>query len=107
MTDLHVTDVGTEIRVTVLDNGTDIVDCSPATAKKFLFKHKSGSTFARDASFYTDGKDGKLSYFLVGGDIVLSGKWELQVYLEFTSGSWHSSKATFEADPNIIVEGLL
>lgn len=102
MTDLHVTDIGTEIRVTVMD-GTEVVDLSSASVKQFLFKHKTGLTFSRDASLFTDGSDGILKYILVDGDIDLQGKWELQVYLEFSTGKWHSSKATFEAATNIIV----
>lgn len=105
MTDLHVTDIGTEIRVTVMD-GSSLLDVSTATVKKILFKHKTGVTFSRDAAFVTDGTDGKIKYILVQGDIDLQGKWELQVYLEFSTGKWHSSKATFEAAANIVVEAV-
>ena len=105
MTDLHISDVGTLIKMLVLD-GTTPVDLSTATTKEILFKHKTGVTFRRAGSFLTNGTDGYLTYVLVNGDIELQGKWELQVYLEFSTGHWHSSKATFEAATNIIAEAL-
>ena len=98
--EIHKKDIGTIIEVTV-KGGQNPIDISSATVKTFYFKKPSGKVLTKDAIFVTNGTDGKLKYVMVAGDLDEAGAWELQVYLELSTGTWRSSIAGFGVHKNI------
>lgn len=99
---VHLGDVGTLLRVTITENGT-AVDISAATTKQIKFQKKNRETFVRDASFYTDGSDGMITYTFQAGELDVKGVWTIQAYVELPNGKWHSTKEEFTVDPNIVI----
>jgi hypothetical protein len=102
MSDMQMYDEGSEIIVTIYEDGVAI-DISSATVKKFLFQMKDRTTLLKDADFFTDGTDGKLHYFTSGSDFVVKGKVIAQAYVEMPSGKWHTSKIDWEVKENITI----
>jgi len=91
-------DVGTVIRVTVVENGEPL-DISDATLKEYRLRKPDASVVTKDPAFTTDGTDGKLEYTVVDGDLDQSGLWSLLVYLEFGTNHWYTKKLSFVVDP--------
>jgi len=87
---IFVSDTGTEMRVTVTDDGV-AVDLSSATEILFIFRKPDGTTLEVDGLLYTDGTDGIVYYNTVAGDIDQSGMYKLQVRVTISSGNVFSS----------------
>lgn len=98
--DAHYGDIGTAIIITVTANDV-VYDISGATVKKILLKKPDGTVLTKDAVFVTDGKDGKIQYVTITGDLNAIGKWKVQAHLTFASGDWHSSIDDFQVDGNL------
>jgi len=98
--EIHKNDVGTVFELTVKD-GSSTVNLSSATKKQIIFSKPDATTSTKTASFKTDGTDGILSYVTVAGDLDQSGDWQVQAYVEITSGKWHSDVATFTVYDNL------
>jgi len=98
--EIHVGDVGTLFIVTVMENDA-ILDISSAITKQIIFKSPSGTRKVKDAEFVNGGIDGKLSYETEANDLNKAEGWSIQVYLEFTSGAWHTDIATFHVYENL------
>lgn len=93
---IFVGDEGTEIRVTITDNGV-VVDLSSAIEILFIFRKPDGATLQVDGSLYTDGVDGIVFYNTIAGDIDQSGMYKLQVRVTISSGNvFSSSVGTFK-----------
>jgi len=101
MSQVQLGDVGTEILVTVKEDGLP-ADISTATVKKFLLQKKNRTTLVVDASFVTSGSDGQLHYFTSGSEVDIKGTCTLQVYLELPDGKWHTSKSEFTVEENLV-----
>ena len=102
--DLHVDDIGTGLRFTIKENNVALDLPNAGIAEDDIVLHlqkKDKTVIFRPVEYATDGKDGKVIYFTQAGDIDQKGKWSGQVYLESTSGSWHTSKVTIEVDDNL------
>ena len=97
---MHVGDIGTVIEVTLYDSGT-VVDVSGATTKQLLLKKPDGTVATKNASFTTNGVDGKLRYTTLANDLDAAGVWELQVYVVLPAGNWKSDVGVFSVLPNI------
>ena len=98
--EIHVGDVGTLFIVTVMENDA-VLDIRLATTKQIIFKSPSGVKKVKDAEFVTDGRDGKLQYETIENDLNKAEGWNIQVYLEFESGTWHTDIATFHVYENL------
>lgn len=98
--EIHLGDVGTKFLATIMDDDV-AVDISTATVKKLRFKGPNGSTKEYDATFETDGTDGKIYYVTVTDDLDEIGIWEWQAYIEMGGGEWNSSKDTFDVKANL------
>lgn len=98
--EIHVGDIGTEIRVNVKD-GTAIVNLSTATVKRFIFVSPGGVELQKEASFYTDGSDGILKYVTDGTEFDEKGVWKGQIFVELAAGSWNSDIFAFRVYPNL------
>ena len=98
-----VGDIGTVYEITVKDSTGAIVDISSATVtKKIKFEKPDQTTMDKNASFVTDGTDGKLKYTFIIGDIDQSGTWKAQGYVELSSGNWTTTCSTFEVSQKCI-----
>lgn len=75
-------DTGVVIILTVYDDdGVTPWNLSVATAtKQIILGPPAGSAKTVDATFTTDGTDGKLQYATVSGDIDVAGTWSVQAY---------------------------
>jgi len=96
--DVHLNDVGTVFRLTVLDDGA-AVDLSEATTKQILFKKPSGLLLTKSAEYYTDGLDGIIDYTSASGDLSELGEWQMQAYIVTNTSSWHGTVEEFRVFP--------
>lgn len=91
-----VGDVGTQIRVTMLDNGEPL-SLATATSLTMLLRKPSGECISRSASLYTDGSDGVMVYAVEDGLFDSPGTWIVQGLVTFPAGSWASAPGRFTA----------
>lgn len=99
--EIHVGDWGTNIDVTLVDDGTP-VNISAATTRQYKLKSPAGDVAVVNASFITDGTDGKLRHTLANPSIItVAGRWELQVRVAGAGGDWHSDKYEFLVYENL------
>jgi hypothetical protein len=94
---VHNGDVGTVFRLTIVDTAGTAIDVSTATTKYIYFEDPAGTKVQKTAAFYTDGKDGKIQYTTVSGDIDLVGTWRIQGYVETSLGNFWTEKDSFKA----------
>jgi len=103
MSEIHMGDVGTVIRVTVTEND-DAVDLSGANNYDLIFKKPtSDTTVTEDATFTTDGTDGQIE-FTVPDNTWLDevGWWRVQALVEWASGNrWFGEIGRFRVFPNL------
>ena len=97
---LHVNDKGTVVEITVTESGAAI-DISGATLKEFVFRRPDRTRVTKPASFKTDGKDGKLFYTMILGDLVIAGNYQIQVHLIMPSGEWYLDAQSFSVLDNL------
>ena len=99
---IHVGDVGTIFRLTIVENdGTTVVPVQTATVKKILFKKSDGTKVTKDAAFYTNGSDGIIQYTGIASDINVAGVWLMQGYVEMPSGKFYSETVRFVVHENL------
>ena len=103
--ELHVGDIGTVIRATVNDTDSagavSVFNVSGALTKDLIFRKPDGTKLTKNASFYTDGTDGKLQYTTISGDLDTAGSWNIQAYIVMPSGTWYSSVGSFKVYENL------
>jgi len=79
MAELHLNDIGTVIRVRIIDEATDAaLDVSDATTKQIIFKKPDNVSVTKTAVFTTDGSDGYIQYVTVADDLDVAGTWKVQ-----------------------------
>lgn len=88
--EVHLGDIGTSFRLTIKDQDEAVVDISGATTKKITFEKPSGDSVEKNATFVTDGTDGKMEYVTVSGDLDETGWWRYQGYVVLGAGEWHT-----------------
>jgi hypothetical protein len=100
--DLHVEDIGTLIRLTIKENnGAVDFSGSEFVGATLLLQKKDKTVVEFPLEFYTDGTDGKFKYVTQEGDIDQKGTWKAQVYIQETSGSWHTSIVDLVVEDNL------
>jgi hypothetical protein len=99
--EIHVNDVGIIFESTVHDEAGNVLDVSSATVKDFIFEKPDKTSLNVDASFVSDGRDGKLRYISGPGDLNLVGTYRYQVYLEFGSAVKHTDINKFRVLANV------
>ena len=99
--EIHVNDIGTVFRATILNESGVVVDLSSATLMQFTFKNNKISSFDRTCSFTTDGSDGKIEYTTVDGDLSVEGQWDMQANFTIPTGSWHTDLHPFQVVGNL------
>ena len=101
MTDeIHVNDVGTRLIITIKESGS-AVDISSATSLQIVIKSPDTTTSTKNASLYTDGTDGKITYILTSGDVSVSGRYKIQAIVQIDGGTYYSSIYTFKVHCNL------
>lgn len=87
-------DVGTRMGVRVFSQG-DPLDISTATAKKIVLIKPDKTVVEYDATFTTDGSDGRMYYPTVSGDIATVGTWYIRAWLSMPTWTGYTSKRPF------------
>lgn len=106
MTDeIHVGDIGTTIRATILDSSTAVdLSSSTFTAISFVFKEPGGTSTTQTATgFGASGTDGVVD-FTVSSTTFFStaGAWEVQAIIGIASTTtWHSDIKKFIVHKNL------
>jgi len=101
--EIHQGDIGTQFDITVYDN-TTALNVSSASVRQFEFTKPSLTKVAVAASFggSSSGTDGKLCYTTAASNFLDEvGDWQMQVYLEMSTGIWHSDINTFHVYRNL------
>jgi type IV secretory pathway VirB6-like protein len=98
--EIHQNDIGTIFKATIKDD-TTVVDISSATTKQLIFTKPDGTKLEKDASFFTDGTDGILTYTTVSGDLSVVGTWKVQGYVILTSGTWKTDIKKMKVHRNL------
>lgn len=98
--EIHIGDIGTVFEITITDC-TAAVDISTATDMSVVFRKPDGTVVENEASFLTDGEDGKLIYTTIAGDIDQKGTWKIQAKVVMPSGSWSSNIDSFKVYENL------
>jgi|SRR3990172_3647965 len=101
MTEMHLLDEGTIIKFTIKEQGVPI-DLTDAELIELLFQKKDRTTFVRDALVYGDPTLGIAYCLSLEGEFDQKGDWKAQVYIEYSSGKWHTAVAEFKVEENIV-----
>ena len=103
--ELHVGDIGTVVRATINDTDSagvaSVFNASGALTKQLIFRKPDGTKLIKDASYTTDGIDGKIQYTTISGDLDTAGAWNVQAYIVTPSGTWYSSVGSFKVYENL------
>lgn len=105
----HVGDVGTVLRLRILElppGVTDVtqavaVDLSLATQMQFVFLSPKKRRFAVTAVRTTDGKDGRMQYVTLGVDLDVPGRWQVQALFAVGTQAWSTDIVAFFVSPNL------
>lgn len=97
---IHVNDVGTQLIMTVKDDG-EVVDISNASSLIVVLKKPDGESHQKTGTIYTDGTDGKMYYVSVNGDFNAAGNYKIQAIVTLNNGTFYSSISTFKVYCNI------
>lgn len=96
----HARDFGTIFYLTLTDGGV-AVDLSAATATSFIFKAPDNDCSSVQATFVTNGTDGRLKYTFPAGFLSLPGKWQAQAKVVMPTGTWYSDSVFFHVSTNL------
>lgn len=99
--EVHINDIGTALRLNVLDCNDAALDISDATSIDIVLKKPSGTSVTKTGSFVTDGSDGVIQYVVESGVIDENGSWKIQGVVTVNDYQWHSSIKTFKVSRNI------
>lgn len=100
--EIHLGNVGTMFKTTIVSSGSPVTELATATTKQIIFSRPDGVRIVKDASFYTDGSDGILTYTTIADDLSLAGLWRIQGYVEIPDlGEFYSNVKTFTVYGNL------
>lgn len=97
---IHVGDVGTQLIMTVKDDGV-VVDISSASTLDVIIKKPDGENYTKSGQLSTDGTDGKMYYTSVSGDFNAAGNYKLQGRVVLASGTYYTSVSDFKVYCNL------
>lgn len=100
--EIHVDDLGTEFRVTIVNCDNAAIDISQASVRDIIIVKPSGTKMTKNlVPFFTDGTDGILNYTIIAGDLDEIGPHRIQGKITLAGGSWYSSTDNFDTVPNL------
>jgi hypothetical protein len=94
-TDIHVGDIGTIFRVTIVD-GSSIVPLSGASIMSILFEKPDGTVVTVSGEWTTDGSDGKIECASYEGLLDMDGTWEIGAIIVTNEGRWEATSQSFK-----------
>jgi hypothetical protein len=97
--EIHLNNVGTEFRVTVLESGS-AVNVSAAT-NYIKFSKPDNTLVTQSGTLYTDGSDGIITYTSASGDLDTVGTWKIQAFVDFGVNEFYSDIGTFKVYKNL------
>lgn len=98
----QVGDIGTVIRLSIVDSAGTAVNVATATTKEIHAQTPAGVDKTWKASFVTDGSNGQISYTTTSAsDLDEAGVWQVQAYIVTPAGTWHSSTETLVVYENL------
>jgi hypothetical protein len=100
--EVHVGDIGTIFRITVMDGDTPL-DISTQTEMKIFLRRPDDTVLNNDAVHTTDGTDGKMEYVGVSGDVDQQGKWVIQGKIIIPEGTFYTDRAAFVVEESLAV----
>ena len=97
--EIHLNNVGTEFRVTVLESGTAV---NVAAATNYIkFSKPDNTVVTQSGSLYTDGTDGIIKYTSVSGDLDTVGTLKIQAFVDFGVNEFYSDIGSFKVYKNL------
>jgi len=100
--EIHVNDIGTQLKITVLDGGST-VDLDSATLRQVELKKPDDTSVTRTASVFGggSGSSGVMYYNTVAGDFDQTGHYKLQGKVSLPSGTYYTDIYTFKVHCNL------
>jgi len=99
---VHVGDVGTKLRLVLVDQQGAVINISSASTKEIRVARPDGSTFDRAASFVTDGTDGAMEILSEAGDFTESSpNYKMQGHVIQSGLDIRTDVETFEVEANL------
>jgi hypothetical protein len=103
---LQVGSVGVDIIVPLTDNNGNPIDLTLATAMFLYFQDPEadpGTAVEKVATKVGSGKEGRILYRTVAGDLATAGDWKLQARVQFASPTrdWYSGIYPLEVAANL------
>ena len=86
------------LRITVVDEESAIVELDVATERKIILTTPSGEKREKDATLFTDGKDGIMQYQCLPTDIDEQGTWKLEPRVVIAGKTYRGTGDLFYAD---------
>jgi len=88
--EVHISDAGTVVEITIKDEDAAVVDVSLATLKQITLQEPDGTDHVKTAAFTTDGSDGKIQYSVESDVFQSVGNWRIQGKVELVAGTWYT-----------------
>ena len=98
---IRVGDWGTQIILKVMEDDAIVNLASASGSMDIIARKGDGTLVTWDATFVTDGTDGRMSYTTVANDINVPGTWRLQGFITMPTGAWKTTIATLEVSDNL------
>lgn len=99
--DIRVDDFGTVFRATIKDQDDRVVNVSGSIQTLLKFKNPEGTLYTKPASVWSDGSSGIIEYTIESGLLDTGGRWEMQGYVQTSTGQWHTSIVNFFVQDNL------
>ena len=88
--------------IATIRNDTGVVNVSAASIMQLVFQRPQVYTnLTVNASLYTDGTDGKITYTTASGDLSYVGLWKVQGIIQIGPSGWKSDIHTFKVARNL------
>lgn len=97
---VHVGDIGTQLILTVKDDGA-VVDISSASSLVIIIRKPDGVSYEKSGTLLNDGTDGQMYYTSVDGDFNTAGNYKLQAKVVLSGATYYSSTASFKVYCNL------
>jgi hypothetical protein len=98
--EIHVDDIGTQLIMTVKDDG-EVVDISGASTLTVVIKKPDGISYTKTGTLLTDGTDGNMYYTSVDGDFNVAGNYKIQGIVVLSNGTFYTSISSFKVFCNL------
>jgi hypothetical protein len=99
--EIHVDDVGTAIRLHLVDQDGRDLNVSGASAIEVVLVSPASKRLAVQGSLSSTGLDGRIQYVTAAGDLDVAGTWRLQARVTLGSAHWSSNVVRFQVTGNI------